>query len=833
MKKVFIVIIVIIVLIAGTVLVVPLAFKGRISKALLEKANDSVSATISYNGYHLSFLKSFPDFTATFNDVAVIGQNQFDGDTLAYLHQFSAAIDIMSLLKKEGIVLKSIGLNKALLNFIVDENGAVNYDIEKPKEIKSQSVSESSSGKKAWKSLKLLLQQINIIDLSVIYTSKQSGYVFSVLSLDGHMSGKLEGMNTVLDFKAEAPSINYVYDSTAFIDNGQISIETKLLADLEHLKFTFQEGNTKLNNLPFIVNGGFEMPNDSMLFDITFEVPEISMNQVLELIPGEYQQYMKGVEASGNISFEGIVNGLYYDDIYPQIDVNFNILDGKLKYPELPDELTIHELNANISKPEGTLDYLVVGIKNLSVQLADNPFTMHANFSSIFDDPHLDVAVDGKIDLETLSKVVPVGNTKLRGLMTADASIIGNYSALKNNDFTSFVSKGSVDLSDFYLQNSSVPQGVHLQHAALVLQNQDVNIQGMQGNIGRSDFSVKGSVNHLITYLFANDELEGRFQLNSRLIDGNEFLKRMPSSGTSNSAASVDTTKAKEEPLVFPDKMHLTFDAHIAHLLYDQMDITQFAGSLELKDQLLTLKGLSMNMIDGTLKMDGTVLADGRQYPDVAFRLNVIGFDLPSAYRDLSIVKKYLPIAAKSEGEFSTTLNVKSNLTTDLKMILSAITANGSFSTKNVRFNDAHILYGLSSVIQPEKLNNLAIDNFTTTYSIEDGNLVLKPFKTKLSGQPVVLGGKYNMGGTLDFRVDATLDKAILSKDVQSIIAYIPGSQSINKVDVGFDITGDAKKPDVKLDADKLRKQVLNSVKNSSKEELEDAAKKFLQQLFK
>jgi hypothetical protein len=91
----------------------------------------------------------------------------------------------------------------------------------------------------------------------------------------------------------------------------------------------------------------------------------------------------------------------------------------------------------------------------------------------------------------------------------------------------------------------------------------------------------------------------------------------------------------------------------------------------------------------------------------------------------------------------------------------------------------------------------------------------------------------YNLAGTLDFRVDATLDKDILSRDIQNMIAYIPGHQNVKKVDVGLDITGQAKKPDVKVDYDKIKKQVLEQVKNSSKEDLEDAAKKLLYDLFR
>ncbi|MFA9391351.1 MAG: AsmA-like C-terminal region-containing protein [Prolixibacteraceae bacterium] len=836
MKKLVVGIVVIIFLLLASVMAIPLVFKAKIGEILLNKVNQSVNASINYNAYNLTLLKSFPDFTATFTDVSIIGVEGFKGDTLLYMARLSARIDMISLLKKESVIIKTIGIDQGLFNFIVNEEGKANWDIERPKAINVPSKPDAAAETKPEnKVLKLLLQDIEIDDLDFIYTSRESNYVFSVLDVNAQMFGEMEGSTTILTISAEAPSISYNYSNTKYIDQGNISLSTKMQANFDTWEFTFQKGDTKLNNLPFVVDGGFSMPNDSILFNIHFDVPEINMNQVLELIPNEYRQSMEGIEASGMINFEGVIKGLYYGDIYPLIDINFNILNGKLKYPQLPDELTIHELNAKLSKPEGPFDALTVGIPMLNMQLADNPFIMHANFSSLFNDPHLDVAVKGKIDLETLSKVFPLGDLKMKGLMTADAAILGNYSALENNDFTTFISKGSVNLTQFYFQNNAVPQGIFIQHAALVLQNQDVQVNGLQGNIGRSDFSLKGQFNHLMTYLFANEVLEGRFELNSKLIDGNQFLTSSSHSASNNSSAEIsrDSSKIEEVLFEFPKNIHLNFDAKIEHLLYDKMDISKFEGSIELKNQLLTLKGLSMHMLDGILKMDGTVLADGRPNPDVVFRLNVDGFDLPSAYRDISMVQKYLPIAAKSQGEFSTILNMKSNLTSDLKMILSSLTASGSFSTKNVKLDDPKILEGLKSVIQYEKLGNLTIDNFTTTFAISDGNLKLNPFTTKLAGQVMKLGGIYNLGGTLNFRLDATLDKAILAPEIQSMMAYIPGYQTLKKVDVGVDITGNAKKPDVKVDTDMIKKQVIDQLKNSSKEELQNAAKKLLKEFFK
>ncbi|MBN2807400.1 MAG: hypothetical protein JXR22_12155 [Prolixibacteraceae bacterium] len=833
MKKIIVILLLILLLIVSALLATPFLFKEKISRVLLEKANNTVEATIAYRDFRLTLLRSFPDFTASFQGLSVLGKHAFEGDTLIYMDEFSLRIDLRSVIRKEDLLIKSVGVEDALFQFIIDEEGRANYDIEKmagstlPVQPEKVQTDESIP-------MKMILEAIELNNVAVVYHSIASDYLVSVQGINAAISGSLEGMNTLLDVVGNAQSLQIQYHGTDYLKDRSVAIATKMTANFDTWEFQFLEGDTRLNNLPLWIEGGFSMPGDSMFFDLNFNIPDMNMAQLIDLIPVEYQQQFDSIHASGDLQFNGIIKGLYYEDIFPKVDIRFDMLNGKISTPQLPHEVIIHELTASISMPEGSMDQLSVGIQNLDLQMAGHPFKLKASLSDLFGDPYMDINAKGSIDLETLAGIIPAGKVEMKGLLNADARVLGNYSALESNNFTAFVSSGRVDLSNFQFKNEQVPQGLTIQQASLILKNQDLQINHLNGNIGRSDFALEGEVKQLLTYLFANDVLKGNFSLQSKKIDANEFMPKTPATASepvANSTAPVDSVEQKV--MEFPQRMHLIFTAQIAELLYDQMNITGFKGSIVLKDQQLTLNGLTMNMLDGLLSLDGTVLADGRDHPDVSFRLNVQGFDLPTAYQHLSVVQKYLPIAAKSEGEFSTRLNVQSQLNSSLKMVLSALTANGQFSTNNVKLLDRKTFAGLSSVIQHEKLKNLVLDNFTTHFSIANGNLNIDPFQTKLADQTIKMGGTYNLGGTLNFRVDAQVEKAILAEDIQKMIAYIPGHQRVTMLDVGFDIRGNAKNPELKVDTDQIKKQVIDQVKNSSKEEIQDAAKKLIQDFFR
>ena len=63
------------------------------------------------------------------------------------------------------------------------------------------------------------------------------------------------------------------------------------------------------------------------------------MKSVLSLIPGAYEEYLEGINATGEINFDGIVKGVFNDSSMPQIKTNLTIDDGKVTYPDLPQPL--------------------------------------------------------------------------------------------------------------------------------------------------------------------------------------------------------------------------------------------------------------------------------------------------------------------------------------------------------------------------------------------------------------------------------------------------------------------------------------------------------------
>src|SRR6185436_5729824 len=112
MKKFILITVGLIVLLLAAAVILPIVFKDKIVELVKTTANENVNAHIDFNNdISLSLFSHFPDFTLGIRDLKVVGLNEFEGDTLISLKEFSATLDIMSVIKGDKIKVRQILLD--------------------------------------------------------------------------------------------------------------------------------------------------------------------------------------------------------------------------------------------------------------------------------------------------------------------------------------------------------------------------------------------------------------------------------------------------------------------------------------------------------------------------------------------------------------------------------------------------------------------------------------------------------------------------------------------------------------------------------------------------
>lgn len=132
-KKIIIFFVVLFVLVIGALVAIPFIFKDEINVLLKEQINNELKVSVDYSDYDLTLLSSFPDFKFLLNDLVVIGQDKFEGDTLAIMKEMNFNLDAMKMYQDQELKIHSVFINELNLKMYVLADSTSSYDVLKEK----------------------------------------------------------------------------------------------------------------------------------------------------------------------------------------------------------------------------------------------------------------------------------------------------------------------------------------------------------------------------------------------------------------------------------------------------------------------------------------------------------------------------------------------------------------------------------------------------------------------------------------------------------------------------------------------------------------------------
>ena len=841
MKRKLLIIAGIVVLIIGIMAILPFLYKDKLLVKVKATINKEINAKVDFKDFNLSVFSHFPKVGMEIQQLTVIGINEFSNDTILSASSISTAVSLMEMISGKNLELKSLTIDNPRISLLVNPSGAVNWDITKPAEATQAPSSEVAGTDQAFK---MKLNDIQVKNMNLLFNDKAMPMKLWVKNTNLSSSGEVDGTITTFDMKSEVGDFIFEYDSVKYLSNTKLKAETLLKVDYDKMDFVFDRGKLMINNLPLEVNGSFSMPNDSMLFDLAFKSEKSDFATILALVPADYQKYLEKATISGAAEFKGSVKGLFYEEIYPAIEVLLAVTNASFKYPSLPESVQDIQVQAQITKPEGDMNLLKVNVEKAHASIKNNPVDLTMNLSELVTDPNIAASFAGTIDFNTLKQAIPIDSLDITGIMKARMQIAGRMSSIEKKEYEKFKSDGEATIQNFKIESNQLTKPVEISQGQVKATTTRITVDKFDGKIGESDFSLRGDVSNYLAYIFKNGVLNGNFNLKSSFMNFTELSNIMkPASKPTGQkaqakpapaapAASADSVAAFQ----VPDKLDLTFQSAIQKAVYDKMPIGNINGLIKVKERRLELTNLAMDMLQGRVAINGSYASNAANKPAFDFKVNMQNIDLPTAYQSLTTFQRYVPIASRSQGKFSSQLGLSGIMNEKMNIVPTSLNGDGIFNTINLMIIESPVFNKIRGVIKKESLKNVKIQDFAAKFQFKDGALTLNPFKTTIADQPTTITGSLSAAREINMTMDFVVSRDVLGTDITKGLDILPGSENIKTVDASVVLKGSLTNPDVSLDLSKARAQIEQEVKKASVEQIKGSAKKIgdeLKKLFK
>ncbi len=906
-------------------IIIPIAFKDDIKKAIDKQLATSINADVVFelDNFHVTLFRNFPNLTVQIGDLGVLNHEPFAGEILFVVENFEVEVNLKEILFGDQLRVKGITMVKPIINVKVLADGRANYDIAIPSPDTVTTTEESSD-------FSFGIDHWEIINGDVTYNDKSLPFLLSIKGLNHSGSGDFTQDVFDLKTKTSVDTLTTEYDGIAYLSKKRLDMDMIISISEAFTKYTFKENSIKINDFAMGFDGFFKMNEKDYAMDISFKSPDNSFKSLLSLVPGVYTKSFGTIETKGDLAFNGFVKGTYSETQMPAFNVALLVKDAMFKYPDLPTAINNINVDLLIDNKDGVIDNTIIDLKKMHLDFGNNPVDAHALISKMYptqmdatvaaklnlaelgkmfpmdglemkgnyainltakgvydslkktipaidatmslangfvksaefplplhdlafnstikntsgkmaetfitvknlaveldnekftadlllenlDDYTWDLKAKGGIDIEKMTKIFPVDGMTLTGKILADIETKGKYSDVQAERYDKLPTSGTASLKDFTYTASDLPYTVGISQASMVFDPKKIDLQKMDGIIGKSDFHVNGSVFNYLGYaLGKNEKIKGNVNFSSTMFDLNEFM--------TDTAEETTTDETNTGVIAVPKDIDFVLKSSIKTVKMMDMTMTNASGDVIVKDGIANLNGLKFNMLGGTISVNGQYNTADLAHPKYNLGLKIENASIKETANVSSIVQSYAPIAGLMSGTYSTDFKLSGELLQTMMPNLNTVNGGGLIKIAQAALKDSKLVSSITSLTKLDNTDQVTLKNVLLNAEIKDGKLNVNPFDVKFGDYVTTIAGSTSVDGSIDYKLKMDVPAGKLGAEYNNFIAKYSGTKNDPnaKIPLTIGLGGNYKNPSTKLLMDDQKQQVQEALTNAAKEE--------------
>jgi len=823
-KKISIIFLSIILFVFLVLLITPLLFKGQLMEITKRELNKMLMARVDFKDLNLSFIRNFPNAYIGLDGLEVTGAGDFDGELLVAFDRFSVTVDLMSVIKMENIEVKSILLDHARLNGIILEDGRANWNIVKTSEtkvskeeaIKEETVKETAeTGKEASSPFKFKvgLRKFEIRNLHAAFNDYAHKMNAEIQSFNFVLRGNMAKEIVNLDMKLAIDGIDFWMGGVRFANKANVGFVSEVGADLKNMDFVLKDNRFNLNDIVLKLNGSAGIKGSDINTYITFATEKTDFKSLLSLVPAIYMNSFKDLRTAGTLALNGDIIGTYSANTMPSANVNLTVENAMFSYPAVPKSVEKINIAVRAHYDGEVFDNTTADVDRFSFEIAGNPFAAEVHVKTPESDLQVAAKFAGKIDIDSITDIIPITDTSLSGLLECDIALAGRLSTIQNEQYENFQLGGNLSLSRFKFESPAFPLGAAITSTNINFTPRRVELANLDAVVGSTDVSVRGSLENFIPFVLNNETVRGNLALRSRNIDLNEFM----GGEKKEKEEKVKEEKEESSPLnviEVPKNIDFALNVNIGRILFDKLNITDTAGAVMVKDGKVIMQNLGMNLLEGSMILNGEYNTQNIAVPFVDFNMDIKQFDITTALSSFEFLSKILPEPQNYVGKVSAALTLYSVLDEHMSPILDKINSKGRLQTQNLQIRNSKLFGTIADLIKNENWRTPSPDNLDIGFVIRDGRLYIEdPIVFNIPPSKIEMTGDQGLDLTLNYKVSASMPVSVIGSGASDILGKIPGGSNIKEVKLSGYVRGPLKNPDISLSMGDMTTSVTTAVR--------------------
>jgi uncharacterized protein involved in outer membrane biogenesis len=810
LKRVLIGIVAVLVLFFGSVFVILRFYEDDVVRLVLDKLNERLVTKANVEAVDLTYWETFPNASLKFTNVYI--QETFpEKDTLLSADELYLEFSLLNLFRG-NYTLEEITGSGMHAHLKLNAKGEDNWHFLKP--------TEGADSK-----LNLNLEEVKLSSTRFVYEDRKSLFFVDYNIENAKLSGAFSDERFRMDADIAGEMRDLISGDDSFLANREVLIDMGLDVDLVGESYAFEDGKVSIDAIPFLVNGRLKT-GATPFVDMNFRGNELTMKDVLNVLPSGYKDKIAEYDADGVVTFDAQVKGSTKGKSQPDVNAKFRINSGALVHKGSGVKMSGIAMSGKYVKgtKQDRLD-----VEEFSANLEAGSIAGKGSIMNM-SNPVGDFQLRADISLQALQQFLALDTLQIcEGRLVAEAQFKG---PLGSGMFDKIESSGKAQLSEGRLQLKGSNR-LFTDLASTVLFN-DVNasVQRFVGKVNDSDFEVNGTLNNLIPFLLKENEiLDVQANLNSNQIDFSKLVE------TSEGSAAQ-----KEYEFNLPSYLRFRLNSKVKKFTFERFEATNVSGVVVYDGNKLDIDPVSFATAEGTFLSQMRLTKASRGGYDLVCSANFKDINIQKLFYSFNnfgqsfITEKHLKGKAKATVQMEVPLSAALKMDKErLHMLMDIGIANGQLTGLESLQEVAKYIKS-NKLIAPfvdedafaEKMKDIRFSNLENVIEIKNQKIIIPTMAVKSSVLDISASGVHGFDNSIDYTIGFRLRDVLVRKSASNemddglgkqLFIYMKGTTENPKFGMDKDAAREDRQEEIAREKESVKallKQELGLFKNDA-----------------
>lgn len=315
-----------------------------------------------------------------------------------------------------------------------------------------------------------------------------------------------------------------------------------------------------------------------------------------------------------------------------------------------------------------------------------------------------------------------------------------------------WIPKGIIGFRRMSMSTPEFALPIRMKKTSVTVGNRMITLKNATCRVGHSDLTATGAIYDLYGTMKHHRPLRGKLEISSRNLDCNQLINSL-NFPEDTLQAEVDTTASSLELFVIPKNLDFELQTNLKRVKYDKMIFEDVRGAVDIRNQAVHLKGLSMRGMDA--QMNATLVYRAQEkkqgYAGFDFRLHKINIAklvefAPSLDTIVPMLRSFQGVVdfeAAAEAVLDSNLNIK------IPSLRSAVHIKGD----SLVLMDGETFTEISKMLMFKNKERNMFDSISVNMTIKDGNVTVYPFIVQIDRYKAAVGGTQGLDMNFDYHI--------------------------------------------------------------------------------